>query len=339
MKKNILLSSLALVSLNLAAQQVLTLNSDLDGEGRKIDNWHLWQARGVRGTAAASGGIVKLIKVRQGSMFQEVSSIKPGEKYVFTVKARANGDNVTPTASIQLVDANDKIINKSAKNGVFGDADADGWRTAEIAFTTPNDQSFALVRVLFGSKGPAEGLTDDDYCEFDKAQLISTAPAAAPAAAPAKAVLNKNSDLDGSGRKVPEWQMWRARGTRCWVSASNGTVRLVHAAQSSMHQDVAGLQPGKTYSFTVKARVKGDQVKPTVSVYMVDANDKILNKTVKRGSFGAPDADGWQLGEVVFTAPENVDFALTRILFGSAGKGEIPDDNWCEFDTAELREK
>ncbi len=334
MKKNMLLSAVLLISLNLtanASQQNLTVNSDLDGEGRTIDGWRLWQARGIRGSAAASGGIVKLIRVHNGSMFQEVKSVNPGEKYIFTVKARANGEKVKPTASIQLVDANDKIINKSVRNGVFGDADTDNWQTAKIEFTTPAEQNYALVRVLFGSRGPSEGLTADDWCEFDKAELVSATPAG---------VLNKNSDLDGSGRKVPNWQLWRARGTKSWVNASDGKVRLVHSANSSMHQDVKSVKPGKTYSFTVKARVKGDSVVPTITVYMVDANDKILNKTVKHGSFGKPDADGWQIGEIVFTAPENLDFAATRLLFGSRGPSEgLTADDWCEFDQAELCEK
>ena len=123
MKKLILMPMLLAGALTVAAEapqgSVLTKNSDLDGEGSKIESWGFWRERGTAGSVKAGGGSVKIVRAANGVMFQEIDAVQPGEKYTFTVRARSNGGKVKPAMSIQLVDAKDRIIRGSVKRGVF----------------------------------------------------------------------------------------------------------------------------------------------------------------------------------------------------------------------------
>ena len=335
MKKLILMSASLFAAVMFAAEAspegVINKNSDLDGQGSKIEGWRWWQAKGDKGQVTAADGVVRITQSADGSVFQEIESLQPGEKYIFMVKARSNGGKATPTMVVYMVDAKDNIIKSTVRRGSFGKPDIDGWRTGKLVFFTPEVKNYALARVMFGSSGPKGELSENDWCEFDKAELVS---------AVSPGVLNQNSDLDGEDANVPGWKWWRAHGDGGKLSAVGGVVRIAQSGNSSMYQKIKNIQPGKTYSFTVRTRVTGDKVTPTMTVYMVDAKDNIIKSTVKRGSFGEPDEDGWRTGEIVFTAPADGNYAETLVLFGSSGSGaDIPRGNQCEFDKAELRAK
>ena len=180
---------------------VLSRNSGLDGENGKVVDWGFWQDRKKsNGRVQAVDGTARLLKVALGCMFQEIKGIVPGGKYRFSVRARVHGERLRPMFAAYLVDANDRILKKTAVNGSFGAPGADGWMEGTLDFPVPEGVDFDLVRITFGSRGTGT-LGDDDYVEFDKAEFrqvsVPTGAAAAPSASTGEsAVLNLNGDLN-----------------------------------------------------------------------------------------------------------------------------------------------
>ncbi|MCI5778710.1 MAG: hypothetical protein MR051_02665 [Lentisphaeria bacterium] len=323
---------------------VLSRNSGLDTVNGKVAEWGFWQdGKKSKGRVRAVDGTARLIKVAVGCMFQEIKEIVPGGKYTFSVRARVHGERLKPMFAAYLVNANDKILGKTAVNGSFGEPDADGWREGSLTFCVPEGVDFALIRITFGSRGTGS-LGDDDYVEFDKAEFRQVSVPTGAAAAPSvptrdSSVLNLNGDLDGAGGKIADWKFWQdSKKSKGVVRAVNGTARLIRIANGCLLQEIDGIVPGGKYAFTARARVHGGQVVPTLSAYLVDANDRILKKTMVNGSFGEADADGWRNGSLTFDVPRGVNFALLRIMFGSRGSGSLSDDDYVEFDKAELRQ-
>ena len=323
---------------------VLSRNSGLDGENGKVADWGFWQDRKKsNGRVQAVDGAARLLKVSQGCMFQEIKGIVPGGKYRFSVRARVHGERLRPMFAAYLVDANDRILKKTAVNGSFGAPGADGWMEGALDFPVPEGVDFDLVRITFGSRGTGS-LGDDDYVEFDKAEFrqvsVPTGAAAAPSASTGEsAVLNLNGDLNGENGKVADWKFWQdSKTSKGRVRAVNGTARLIRVVNGCLLQEIDGIVSGGKYTFTARARIHGDRVAPTLSAYLVDANDRVIKKTMVKGSFGAPDADGWREGSLTFNVPGDVNFSILRILFGSRGTGPLGDDDYVEFDKAELRQ-
>ncbi len=309
------------------ATGILTRNSDLNSMKGKVTDWAYWRHPKSKGSVVPGDGTVKIAGAAEGVLWQEVKKIKAGESYLFSVKARSNG-NVKPTFSLYLVDANDKILMKTVKKGSFGEADADGWCTGEVVYAVPENVDFALVRLQFGSKGKFDADLSDSYCEFDRAELRHIV-----------APLTRNKDLNSVNGKITDWLFWKESKTSGSVVPGEGTAKFDGVAQGVLLQNVKKVKAGETYVFTAKARSFG-QVKPTLSLYLVDAKDSILMKTVRNGSFGEPDADGWCTGKIVYTVPDDVEFDHLRLMIGSRGpKNTDLSGSYCEFGSAELKAK
>jgi len=138
-----------------------------------VRNWSIWlDKKKNSGSIVREKNSILFKDISKASVTQTLKSKPvPGERYVFAVKAKVNGECMEPQLSAFFRQPGGKILMERRLHAKFGPAQADGWRQAVMIIDIPSEVEISSVTLGCEVAGSKYGFTPDSWCRFTDARI------------------------------------------------------------------------------------------------------------------------------------------------------------------------
>ena len=140
-----------------------------------VKGWPVWQAAASdKGFVTAENGMVRFRAISNAAISQRANvKLKGGDRYYLTARCKLEKNTTAvPGLTYFFRDKNGIGLWHLTGSTGFGKPDKDGWVTAALDFTIPDDPDIATMTVSLGAHGAGKGTpADDKGLLFDEAAL------------------------------------------------------------------------------------------------------------------------------------------------------------------------
>ena len=155
--------------LNTKGEMVKDGNAPADNVGL-LPYWSSWIEPKTGGTIRPVNGTVCFSGTSNACIIQYYTGAESKTRYLLTARCKLDSTCTVPTLGVNFYDAEKRGIWSLTQRAVFSKPDADGWRTGELLFDSP-DFPMAYMGLNVSTKAPKTEIPETEQCFFDDVKL------------------------------------------------------------------------------------------------------------------------------------------------------------------------
>ena len=138
-----------------------------------VRNWTMWLDKKTNsGEIIRESNSILFKNITKAEVTQTLKrKFNPGERYVCAVKAKVNGECMTPVIDAFFRDGANKILMTHKARATFGPVQADGWRQAVLILDIPSAPAISSITFGCNVLGSKFGFTPESWCRFTDARI------------------------------------------------------------------------------------------------------------------------------------------------------------------------